>query len=84
MIFGSDRKVSVIPSFSGKSSHSVHCGIAPPPPLKNTTLLFLATPPLNLQIVHPLPFFRQSPPLYRFFVNSPPIKVRFFSELPKY
>ena len=44
--------------------HSVHQGInSPPPPLKNTTPLFLAKPPLNLQTVQapPPPPSRQSP-----------------------
>ena len=48
-------------------------------PLKNTASLFLAIS--NLQTVQ-APVFRQSPPLYWFFVNLP-LKLGFFSEPPK-
>ena len=68
-------------------------------PLKNTTPLLLAKPPLNLQIFQ-APLFRHSL-LYLFFVNSQPpppqpplqpqtppppphLKVGFFKENPKY
>ena len=58
--------------------HSGHWGINPS--LKNSTPLFLATPPLNQQTVPPppSPLFRQSPPIYWFF--KAPLKVRSFSE----
>ena len=54
--------------------HSVHWGINPPPPspLKNTNPSILPSPPSNLQTVQ-APFFRQSLPLYWFFMNSPPL-----------
>ena len=65
-----------------KKNHSVHWRINPS--LKNTTYSFLLSPHLNLQTVQASPFFRQSSPLYWFFVNPTPLKVRFFSEPPKY
>ena len=70
---------------SGHSNHSVHRGINPP---SKTPPLFLANSPpsfnpLNLQTVQ-APFFRQFPPLYHFFCELPPLKVRFFSGCPKY
>ena len=47
-------------------------------PLKNTTTLVLAKPHLNCHTVQaPPPPFRQSPPLYWFFVNPPPWKSDF-------
>ena len=59
---------------------SILCiGVSPPPHP------FLLSPSLNLQTVQ-APLFRHPPPppLYRFFVNSPPLKVGFFSERPKH
>ena len=57
-----------------------------PPTLKNTPPLSSQAPslPLNLQTAQPL-LFRQSP-LYIGFLGppSPNLKVRFFSETPKY
>ena len=41
-----------------------------PAPLKNTTHLFLAKPPLNQQIVQ-TPLLGNLPPLYWFFMNPP-------------
>ena len=63
---------------------SVHWGINPP--------LFLAKPPLKSTNCPSPPFQASSPPLYLFFVppsvfvfREPPLlKVRFFSEPPKY
>ena len=52
------------------------------PSLKNTIPSFLPSLPLNLQAFQ-APLYRQFPPLYQFFVNCP-LKVGFFSELPKY
>ena len=70
---------------SGHSNHSVHRGYQPP--LKNTPPFSCQLPPpfnpLNLQTVQ-APFFRQFPPLYHFFCELPPLKVRFFSGCPKY
>ena len=61
--------------------HSVHGGINPPPPLKNTTSLFLAKPLLKSANCPSPSLFRQSPPLSWFFVDFPlPLKVGFFIE----
>ena len=46
--------------------HNLHWGINLP--LKTPTLSFLPSPLLNLQIVQ-APFFKQSLPIYLFFVN---------------
>ena len=54
--------------------HSVHWGIHPPSK---------TPPPLSCQTVQ-APFFRGSPPLHRFFMNSPLLKIEFFSERQKY
>ena len=56
--------------------HSVHWGIKPS--LRNTTLLFLAKPLLNLQTVQ-APLLRQSPSILVFH-EPPPLKIGFFSE----
>ena len=52
------------------SIHSVHWGITLP--LSKTPPLFLAKVPLKLPNCSSPPFFRQFPPLYWFFMNSPP------------
>ena len=55
-------------------------------PLKNTSSLLSchATPPLTLQIAQALPFFRQSPTIYWFFVNPlPHSKIQIFPWTPK-
>ena len=52
-------------------------GISTPPQKHHP--LFIAKPPLNRQTVQVPPFFRQSPPLYWFFVNPPsPPKSQIF------
>ena len=57
--------------------HSVHWGINPL--LKNTTPSFLSTPPLFKSANFQPLSFRQSSPLYWFFVNPPtPSKSRIF------
>ena len=58
--------------------------IGVPTPLKNNILppLSCQAPLKNLQTVQ-APLFRQSP-LYISFLWTPPLKVRFFSEHPKY
>ena len=64
-----------------KGSHSVHWGINPPS--KTPPPSFLASLPLNLQIVQP-PFLG-NPPIYWFFVTPPPpLKLGFFRKPPKY
>ena len=65
----------------GQNNHNGHWGINPP--LKNTTPLLIAKPPLNQQTVQATPLFRQSPPIYWFF-KIPHLKVRSFSEPQKY
>ena len=62
--------------------HNVHWGINPSPLPQKHHPLFLAKPPLNLQIVQahlksancpsPPPPFKQSPPIYWPFTNLPP------------
>ena len=60
--------------------HSVHWGINPTSNPAPTT--FLPSSPLNLQTVQvPLTLFRQSPPVYWFFVK-PPSKTRIFPWTP--
>ena len=68
--FSNEKSIFIV--FKGLSHRFI--GVSTPPPtLKNTTLLLLCYPPLDLQIVQaPFPLFRQSPLLYRFSVNSPP------------
>ena len=54
-----------------------------PPPLENTTPSFLLSPSLNRQTFQAPPFQAIPPTLYWFFMSAP-LKVRFFSEPPKY
>ena len=62
-----------------KNTHNVHRGINPPS--KTPPPFFLPSPSLNLQTVW-APIFRQSPPLYRFFMFEfqfefyPPLKLK--------
>ena len=64
------------------SAYSVHWGI----PLQKHHPAFspsLSPHPLNLQTVQaPSPFLGNSPPIYWFFVNPPPLKIGFFSKPP--
>ena len=61
------------------STGTVHWGISPP--LKNPTTLFFVKPPPKPAIC-PSPPFWQIPPIYWFFVTSPPLKIGFYSEPP--
>ena len=54
-----------------------------PPPLKNTTFLFLAKDPLKLADCLSPPFLG-NPPSILVFRDPPPLKVRSFSEPPIY
>ena len=66
--------------YCGSLGHSVHQGITPPPPLKNTTPLFLAKPPSKSVNCSSLPLFLGNLPLYIGFSWTPlPLKVGFFS-----
>ena len=57
--------------FKSKNTSAIVC-IRVSTPLKNTTPLFLAKPPLNLQTVQALPLFRQ-PALYIGFHQTSPL-----------
>ena len=53
------------------------------PPSKMPSPSFLPSPLLNLQTVQAPPFLGNPPTLYVFH-DSSPLKVKFFSECPKY
>ena len=54
-----------------------------PPPLRNTTHLFLVKPhPLTLQTIQ-APLARESPPISWFFATPVSLKTQVFSELQK-
>ena len=63
-------------------THTVHWGMNPP--FKNTPLLFFIKAPLIRQTFHCPLFIENSSyiSIYWFFVTPPPLKIRFFSEVP--
>ena len=67
--------------FISKDLHSMHWGIKPLPS-KTPPPSFSPIPPFDLQTLQPPPLLRQFPPIYWFFVNPYPLKIRFFYEPP--
>ena len=80
MFFRNKRKsnITVKQQFNTKYINIVCIGVSTPspPPSKRPTP--------SICNLSKFPLFRQSPHLYRFFVNSPSLKVAFFSKPQKH